>query len=64
MFHGVDREHRVGLGVDAAVVDVDAGVAEQVLEQQRSDGPERPLDRLFVRGRSTRAGRTFAPRTR
>ena len=58
MFHISDGEYRVGLRVHTAVGDIDTGVAEQVLEQQRADGAKGPFHRLLV-GRTKNPGRQY-----
>ena len=47
-FHPLHGQRRGGLGVGAAVGDVDPGIARQVLEQQAPQRPEGSLDRCFT----------------
>ena len=60
MFHLRHGQHRVGLGVRAAVGDVDPGIARQVLEQQAPQRPERPFASGFVLGPQHPGGQDVA----
>ena len=63
VLHLVDGQHRVGLRVGAAVGDIDPGIAQQLLEQQRPDPAERPLDGLLVRRPQHPGGQDVARRS-
>jgi len=53
-------QYRVGLGVGAAVGDVHAGVAGQLLEQQAPQRPERPLAGSLILGTQRAGGEDVA----